>query len=111
MHGSTVREDAGEEVGETERVDGLGRGVQIGEGPPAVFADVVGLRGPGRVDVGWGDAGEEILFDLADLTAADEVVLAALRELRSQFDRLLVDTEFFAQLTERRGDVAFPVLQ
>lgn len=57
--GCTVREDAGEQVGETERVDRFGRGAQFGEGPPAVFANAVGLRCPGRVDVGCGDSGEE----------------------------------------------------
>ncbi|GGY97102.1 hypothetical protein GCM10010300_46330 [Streptomyces olivaceoviridis] len=70
-----------------------------------------GRECPVRVDIGRGDAGEDVLLDLADVTAADEVVLVALRELRSQFDRLLVDTEFFAQLAERRRGVVFPVHQ
>jgi hypothetical protein len=57
---------------------------------------------PGPGGVGCGDSGEDVLLHLADLTAADEVVLAALRERRPPFDRFLMQTEFFAQLAEHR---------
>ncbi len=63
-----------------------------------MLADVVGLGGACRVNIGRGDTGKEVAFHLPDFASADLVVLAALRELRPQFDRCLVDPEFFAKV-------------
>lgn len=71
---------------------------------------LIRLGCPGRVDVGRRGPGEVVLLHLADLAAADQVVFAALRELRSEFDRVLVDPEFLAELAERGLGVVLPLL-
>lgn len=81
---------------------------QFGQGPPAVRADVVGLRRTGRVDVGCGDTGEEVQLHLPDFAPADQMVLRALRELGPEPDRLLVDAKLFTQLTEGCRGVVLP---
>jgi hypothetical protein len=82
----TALGDGRTQVGEAVGVHRLSGGVQFYRGPPAVFADVVLLRGAGGGHVGVHDAGEEVPLDLADFTAAHEVVLTALGELRARSD-------------------------
>lgn len=104
-------ECGGDQVGEAHGVDRFLGGAQFGDGPPAVLADVVGLRGVGRVDVGCADARKEVLLHLTDFAPADQMILDTLGELRPQLDGLRVDTEFFTQLAERRRGVVLSVLQ
>lgn len=111
MLGEAAVTDAGHQVSEAYGIDRLLRAAQVGNGPPLVFADVVGLRGAGRVDGCRVDADEEVLFHLADFAPAYLVGRAAFRELRPQFGRPLVDTEFFAQFAERRCTVILSVLK
>lgn len=97
-----------DQVGETCGVNRLVGGAQFGQGPPAVLADAVGLRRTGRVDVGYGEAGEVVQLHPPDFAPADQMLLGALRELGPELDRLLVDAKLFTQLTEGCRGVVLP---
>ncbi|MFI6457041.1 hypothetical protein ACIBF6_36475 [Streptosporangium amethystogenes] len=95
--GHACGEDLGDEVAKAGWVDGLASGAQFIERPPAAGPDAVGLGGAGRVDVGSRETCEVVPLDLADIEAADLVVLAALGDLRTEV----------AVITEA-GEVALP---
>ena len=109
--GYTFGEYTGDEVAQAEGVDRLPGCAQFLQRPPAVGPDVVGLGGPGGVDIPGRKVREKVQLDLADFPPADGVVLAALRKLPAQRDVLYVDAEFFVQLAECGGGVVLPCLQ
>jgi hypothetical protein len=52
-----------------------------------------------------------VALNLADIVVADFVVLTTLGDLHTQVNGGVVDPEFFAHLTEQRGDVVLALVE